>query len=184
MAIYRGVGGSGESTTNTIVNLVAQYTFDAEAAKIAATAEAANAAASAANAAASAASITGDVASAEAARVAAEAAAAAADSSETDAEAAQVAAEAAQAAAEATVANSVTLNTDQTITGVKTFSQTIVGSIDGNAATATNVAYSGLTGTVPTWNQDTTGNAATVTNGVYLATTQTLTNKTLDGGTY
>ena len=36
------------------------------------------------------------------------------------------------------------------------------GSISGNAATATNVAYSGLTGTVPTWNQNTTGNAATV----------------------
>jgi len=33
----------------------------------------------------------------------------------------------------------------------------------GNAATATNVAYSGLTGTVPTWNQNTTGNAATAT---------------------
>lgn len=40
-------------------------------------------------------------------------------------------------------------------------------SISGNAATATNVAYSGLTGTVPTWNQNTTGNALTVTNGVY-----------------
>ncbi len=40
-------------------------------------------------------------------------------------------------------------------------------SVSGNAATATNVPYSGLTGTVPTWNQDTTGNAATVTNGVY-----------------
>jgi hypothetical protein len=36
-------------------------------------------------------------------------------------------------------------------------------SITGNAATATNVAYSGLTGTVPTWNQNTTGNAATAT---------------------
>ena len=35
-------------------------------------------------------------------------------------------------------------------------------SISGNAATATNVAYSGLTGTVPTWNQNTTGNSATV----------------------
>ena len=34
----------------------------------------------------------------------------------------------------------------------------------GNAATATNVAYSGLTGTVPTWNQNTSGNAATATN--------------------
>ncbi len=30
----------------------------------------------------------------------------------------------------------------------------------GNAATATNVAYSGLTGTVPTWNQNTSGTAA------------------------
>jgi len=33
----------------------------------------------------------------------------------------------------------------------------------GNAATATNVAYSGLTGTVPTWNQNTTGTAANIT---------------------
>ena len=33
----------------------------------------------------------------------------------------------------------------------------------GNAATATNIPYSGLTGTVPTWNQNTTGNAATAT---------------------
>ena len=38
--------------------------------------------------------------------------------------------------------------------------------ITGNAATATNVAYSGLTGTVPTWNQNTTGNAATSTRVV------------------
>jgi hypothetical protein len=43
-------------------------------------------------------------------------------------------------------------------------SQTLTGvSIDGNAATATNVAYSGLTGTVPTWNQNTTGTAANIT---------------------
>ena len=41
------------------------------------------------------------------------------------------------------------------------------GSCIGNAATATNVAYTGLTGMVPTWNQSTTGNAATVTNGAY-----------------
>jgi hypothetical protein len=47
-------------------------------------------------------------------------------------------------------------------------------SISGNAATATNVAFSGLTGTVPTWNQNTTGNAATVTNGVYTVGDQTI----------
>ena len=45
-------------------------------------------------------------------------------------------------------------------------------SCSGNAATATNVAYSGLTGTVPTWNQNTTGNAATATT----ATTATYLN--------
>lgn len=43
--------------------------------------------------------------------------------------------------------------------GTNTGDQT---NISGNAATATNVAYSGLTGTVPTWNQNTTGNSATV----------------------
>ena len=44
----------------------------------------------------------------------------------------------------------------------------------GNAATATNVAYSGLTGTVPTWNQNTTGNAATATNVAYSGLTGTI----------
>jgi hypothetical protein len=44
-----------------------------------------------------------------------------------------------------------------------TFFGALVGNADTAtlAATATNVAYSGLTGTVPTWNQNTTGNAAT-----------------------
>ena len=36
--------------------------------------------------------------------------------------------------------------------------------VTGNAATATNVDYSGLTGVAPTWNQNTTGNAATATS--------------------
>jgi hypothetical protein len=44
-----------------------------------------------------------------------------------------------------------------TASGTNTGDQT---NIAGNAATATNVAYSGLTGTVPTWNQDTTGTSA------------------------
>jgi hypothetical protein len=42
-------------------------------------------------------------------------------------------------------------------------------SITGNAATATNVAYSGLTGTVPIWNQNTTGTASNVTGTVAIA---------------
>ena len=48
----------------------------------------------------------------------------------------------------------------------------------GNAATATNVAYSGLTGPVPTWNQDTTGNAATATA---LQTARTIGGVSFDG---
>jgi enamine deaminase RidA (YjgF/YER057c/UK114 family) len=36
-----------------------------------------------------------------------------------------------------------------------------------NPTWITGLDYSKLTGTVPTWNQNTTGNAATVTNGVY-----------------
>ena len=40
----------------------------------------------------------------------------------------------------------------------------ITATLTGNASTATNVAYSGLTGAVPIWNQNTTGNAATVTS--------------------
>jgi hypothetical protein len=51
---------------------------------------------------------------------------------------------------------------------------TINVNISGNAATATNVAYSGLTGTVPTWNQDTTGNAATASSVPYSGLTGTV----------
>jgi hypothetical protein len=46
---------------------------------------------------------------------------------------------------------------------------TFYGALSGNASTATNVAYTGLTGTVPTWNQDTTGTAANVTGTVAIA---------------
>jgi hypothetical protein len=51
---------------------------------------------------------------------------------------------------------------------------TLVAELDGNAATATNVAYTGLTGSVPTWNQSTTGNAATATNVAYTGLTGTV----------
>lgn len=45
----------------------------------------------------------------------------------------------------------------------ETSSGNISQNTSGNAATASAVAYSGLTGTVPTWNQSTSGNAATAT---------------------
>lgn len=44
-----------------------------------------------------------------------------------------------------------------------------LGSWNINSATATNVAYSGLTGTIPIWNQNTTGNATNVTGIVAIA---------------
>ena len=49
-------------------------------------------------------------------------------------------------------------------TGSVISTQGFTGSLQGTASIATNVAYSGLTGTVPTWNQNTTGNAATATS--------------------
>lgn len=55
----------------------------------------------------------------------------------------------------------VDLSTTQTVGGTKTFSNSIVANITGNAATATN--------------------ASTVTDGVYLTTTQTVSNKTIQG---
>ena len=58
-----------------------------------------------------------------------------------------------------------------------TVAATITGSVSGNAATATNVAYSGLTGTVPTWNQNTTGSAGSVDFN-------NLTSKASGSGTY
>lgn len=68
----------------------------------------------------------------------------------------------------------VKLTGDQTVAGIKTFSSTIVGSVNGNAGTVTNGVYttgdqtiagtktfsSTITGSI-------SGNAGTVTNGVY-----------------
>jgi hypothetical protein len=86
------------------------------------------------------------------------------------------------------VATAATLTTARTIGGVSFDGSAninlpgvnIAGNQDtsGNAATASNVAYSGLTGTVPTWNQDTTGNAATATA---LATARTIGGVSFDG---
>ena len=65
-----------------------------------------------------------------------------------------------------TSVNSVTLSGSSTPTLAVTGTSSISGSntgdqinISGNAATATNVAYSGLTGTPTIWNQNTTGTA-------------------------
>ena len=71
--------------------------------------------------------------------------------------------------------------TNQTIGGVKTFSSTIVGSVDGNAGTVTNGVYTtgnqSIGGTktfTSTISGSIDGNAATVTDGVYASTNQTI----------
>ena len=88
-------------------------------------------------------------------------------------------------AATATIANSIVSQANSatiTATNANTANQivqrdasgnfsagTITAALAGNASTATNVAYSGLTGTVPTWNQNTTGTAANVVGTVAIA---------------
>jgi len=69
----------------------------------------------------------------------------------------------------------------QTIAGAKTFSDTISGSIDGNAATVTNGVYTTGDQTIygtktfdATISGDIDGNAVTVTNGVYTTGDQTI----------
>jgi len=81
-----------------------------------------------------------------------------------------------------TVSNLVTLNSAQTITGQKTFNQTILGSINGNAGTVTNGVYTvgnQTIGGTKTFSSpiagSITGNAATVTNGAYLNAQNTFT---------
>ena len=53
---------------------------------------------------------------------------------------------------------------DQIHTFVTTQTDATAADTSGNAATATNVAYTGLTGTVPTWNQNTSGTAASLSS--------------------
>lgn len=75
----------------------------------------------------------------------------------------------------------VLLTGDQTVGGVKTFSNAIVGSITGNAGTVTNGVYTTGNQTIggtktfsSTIVGDITGNAGTVTNGVYTTGNQTI----------
>lgn len=80
-----------------------------------------------------------------------------------------------------TVTNGVYTTGDQTIGGIKTFSSTIVGSINGNAATVTNGVYTTGNQTIAgvktfssTISGSITGNSGTVTNGVYTTSDQTI----------
>ena len=67
------------------------------------------------------------------------------------------------------------LTTSSSPTFAAVTAATFTGNLSGNATTATSVAYTGLTGTVPTWNQNTTGNAATATLAATVTTNANLT---------
>lgn len=81
----------------------------------------------------------------------------------------------------ATVTDGMYLSGTQTVTGTKTFSNTIVGSVSGNAGTVTNGVYTSGNQTiagVKTFSStivgSVSGNAGTVTNGVYTSGDQTI----------
>ena len=87
-----------------------------------------------------------------------------------------------------TTGTAATVTTNANLTGDVTSvgNATVIAAgviVNADVKSDAAIAYSKL-GTAPTWNQDTTGNAATVTNGVYLTATQTITNKTIDCGTF
>lgn len=80
-----------------------------------------------------------------------------------------------------TVTDGVYLSSTQTITGTKTFSSTIVGSVSGNAGTVTNGVYNtgnqtiaGIKTFSSTIVGSVSGNAGTVTGGVYTSGDQTI----------
>jgi hypothetical protein len=139
MTIWRGEGGGGDATTDSEINLITALANSIVADTATTTAAAASATASelAAQASEDAAAIseTNAASSAAAALVsegAASVSAAAALVSETNA---------AASALSVNDTNLVHIAGTETITGAKTFSATISGSIDGNAATVTNGVY-------------------------------------------
>jgi trimeric autotransporter adhesin len=162
MAIYRGPGGAGDATGDaTNASALALAAKDEAQASATAAANSATAAASSATSAAN------DAASAS--------------SSATSAAISRTAAAASATQAESVLSTAVKLTGDQTVAGVKTFSSTIAGSINGNAATVTNGVYTTGDQTIAgtktfssTISGSINGNAATVTNGVYTTGDQTI----------
>jgi hypothetical protein len=174
MTIYRGPGGTGSASSEVDTTEYQEFLVQAQAAKVAA--EAARDAALAAetnaelaetnaetaetNAAASAASIVGAEATAIAAAESAQDWATKTSGPVAGGEysakyhalnAATSASQAASSASSIDPANLVHITGAETITGVKTFSNTIVGSVSGNAATVTNGVVTTGSYANPSW---------------------------------
>jgi hypothetical protein len=170
MAIFRGTGGSGESTTNTIANEVAANSVAAQAAATAAAASATTAGTQASNASSSASAAASSASTASSA-------ASTATAAKNAAEAAQVAAEEAEANAIAAAEGSVNFaeNLDISVTTLAAGEEATVD-YDSEAFTLAFSIPRGDTGaTGATGPQGPQGDPGEVT----LAGTQTLTNKTL-----
>lgn len=177
MTIYRGSGGGGNATTDSEVALLTQLeqSASASASAAAASAVAADASADAAALSASDADTSADAAAASAAAasasaLAADASADAAAVSETNA----AASESSAAAIVATIDTATIVRTtgDQNIGGTKTFSNTISGSITGNAGTVTNGVYTTDIGTlVPSYSSTTLKTSSTGSSVLPVGTT-------------
>lgn len=183
MTIYRGLGGTGSATSDADTALYQNFLNQTEAARDAAQASqtaaagsATSASTSATNAASSATTATTQATNASNSATAA--ATSATNAANSASSASGSAAAAAASAASINPADIVHISGTETITGAKTFSQTITGSITGNAGTATNGVVTTGSYADPAWitslagskvSGNISGNAANVTGTVAIA---------------
>jgi hypothetical protein len=73
-------------------------------------------------------------------------------------------------------ATTATIAASATSASYSSVAQTVLGTVTSAsyALSASSLSYSGLTGTAPTWNQNTSGNAATATSASYASVAQTV----------
>lgn len=152
MTIYRGPGGTGSATSDSDTTEFQEFLVQSQTARDAALASETAAASSASSASSSASSAS--TSASNAATSATNAASSATNAASSATSAANSATAAAASAASINPADLVHISGTETITGAKTFSQTITGSITGNAAN--------VTGTVAVTNGGTGSTTASV----------------------
>jgi hypothetical protein len=169
---------SASAASTSATNAATSETNAANSASAASTSatNAANSATSASNSASAA-----SASATNAANSASSAATSATNAANSATSAAQSATDAAASAASIDTSNFVNLTSNQTVGGTKTFSNTIGGSITGNAGTVTNGVY--LNNTQTLTNKTIAFGSNSLTGVASLATAQTLTNKTIVAAT-
>lgn len=183
MTIYRGPGGTGSASSDVDTTEFQEYLVQAQAARDAAlaaevAAELAEVNAETAETNAEAASVSASSSASSASLSASSALSSASAASTSALNAATSATEAAASAASINPANLVHISGTETITGAKTFSNPITGSVTGNAGTVTNGVYTSGSYADPAWitslagskvSGNISGNAANVTGTVAVA---------------